>query len=94
MWYSFYTEMEFKFDEVKSQSNKKKHGIDFVQAQAMWEDLERVEIPARTEDEPRFMVIGKIRGQHWSAVITHRGDKTRIISARRSRREEIHIYEG
>jgi uncharacterized DUF497 family protein len=86
--------MEFEFDEVKSQANLKKHGIDFVQAQALWEDLERVEIPARTEDEPRFMVIGKIGAQHWSAVITYRDEKARIISARRSRREEIHIYEG
>jgi len=86
--------MEFEYDEVKSQINLKKHGIDFVQAQAVWEDLERVEIPARTVDEPRFMVIGKIGAEHWSAVITYRDDKTRIISARRSRREEIHIYEG
>ena len=86
--------MEFDFDETKSQTNLKKHGIDFIQAQALWEDLERVEIPARTEDEPRFMVIGKIGDRHWSAVITYRDDKTRIISARRSRREEIHIYEG
>ena len=86
--------MEFDFDEAKSQINLKKHGIDFVQAQDLWEDLERVEIPARTEDEPRFMVIGKIGDRHWSAVITYRDDKTRIISARRSRHEEIHIYEG
>ena len=86
--------MEFDFDEAKSQINLEKHGIDFVQAQALWEDLERVEIPARTEDEPRYMVIGKIGDRHWSAVITYRDNKTRIISARRSRREEIHIYEG
>ena len=86
--------MEFEFDEGKSQINLKKHGIDFVQAQALWEDPDRVEIPARTEDEPRFMVIGKIGSQHWSAVISYRDERTRIISARRSRREEIHIYEG
>jgi uncharacterized DUF497 family protein len=86
--------MVFEFDEAKSRINLKKHGIDFVQAQALWEDLERVEIPARTEDEQRFVVIGKIGDRHWSAVITYLDDKTRIISARRSRREEIHIYEG
>ncbi len=86
--------MEFEFDAAKSHDNLRKHGIDFVQAQALWEDPERVEIPARTEDEPRFMVIGKIGTQHWSAVITYRQDKARLISARRSRREEIHIYEG
>jgi len=86
--------MEFEFDAAKSQANLKKHGIDFIQAQGLWDDPERVEIPARTEDEPRFMIIGKIGAQHWSAVITYREDKTRLISARRSRREEIHIYEG
>ncbi len=86
--------MEFEFDATKSQANPEKHGIDFVQAQALWEDPERVEIPARTEDEPRFMIIGKIGEHHWSAVITYRKGNARLISARRSRREEIHIYEG
>jgi len=86
--------MEFEFEATKSQTNLEKHGIDFVQAQALWEDPERVEIPARTVDEPRFMTIGKIGEQHWSAVITYRKDRVRLISARRSRREEIHIYEG
>jgi uncharacterized DUF497 family protein len=86
--------MEFEFDAAKSDANLRKHGIDFVQVQALWEDVERVEIPARTEDEPRFMIIGMIGAQHWSAVITYREDKTRLISARRSRREEIHIHEG
>ena len=86
--------MEFEFDEVKSQRNLEKHGIDFIEAQRLWEDGQRVEIPARTEDEPRFLVIGKIDGKLWSAVITPRDTRIRIISARRSRREEVHIYES
>ena len=86
--------MEFEFDSKKSQSNKKKHGIDFYQAQALWDDSDLIEIPARTSDEPRFLVIGKISGEHWSAVITYRREKIRIISVRRSRKEEIDIYEG
>jgi uncharacterized DUF497 family protein len=86
--------MEFEFDEEKSRRNKIKHGIDFIEAQPLWEDSERVEIPARTDDEERFVVIGLIDGKHWSAVITYRNGKTRIISVRRSRREEIHIYES
>lgn len=86
--------MEFEYDEEKSRRNKQKHGIDFVEAQRLWEDAERVEIPAKTEDEKRSLVIGLIDQRHWSAVITHRSDKTRIISVRRSRREEIHIYES
>ena len=86
--------MEFEFDERKSIANRNKHGIDFVEAQRIWNDLEHVEIPARTEDEPRYVVIGKIDDRSWSAVITFREEKTRIISVRRSRKEEIEIYEG
>jgi len=86
--------MEFEFDIEKSRTNKIKHGIDFTEAQLLWEDSERVEIPAKTEDEIRLMVIGLIGNKHWSAVITYRNYKTRIISARRSQREEIQIYES
>jgi len=86
--------MEFEFDAAKSRQNREKHGIDFVQAQALWDDPERIEVPARTEDEPRFLVVGRIDTDHWSAVVTYRNERTRIISARRSRREEIQIYEG
>jgi uncharacterized protein len=62
--------MEFEFDAAKSRQNREKHGIDFVQAQALWDDPERIEVPARTEDEPRFLVIGRIDTDHWSAVCT------------------------
>jgi uncharacterized protein len=86
--------MEFEFDEAKSHTNKARHGIDFVEAQALWEDMHLLEIPAKTEDEPRSIVIGKIAEKHWSAIITWRNDKIRIISVRRSRREEQELYES
>ena len=86
--------MEFEFDRRKSQTNKKKHVIDFVEAQALWNDPDRIEIPAVTIDEPRFILIGKISDTHWSTIVTYRGEKIRIISMRRSRREEIEIYES
>ena len=86
--------MEFEFDETKSRSNKSKHGIDFVEAQSLWLDEMLVEISARTKDEPRFVVVGMISGKHWSAVITYRGDRVRLISIRRARVEEVAIYEG
>ena len=86
--------MEFEFDDRKSQSNQEKHGIDFVEAQQLWVDPDRIEIPARTEDEPRFLVIAIIAQKHWSAVMTYRDNKIRIISVRRSRTEEVKIYEG
>jgi uncharacterized protein len=86
--------MEFEFDPRKSEANRKKHGLDFVAAQGLWDDSQRVEIPARTEDENRSLVIGKIGERHWSAVITYRGDVIRIISVRSSRDEEKEIYES
>jgi hypothetical protein len=86
--------MEFEFDQRKSRSNKKKRGIDFIEAQALWEDPDLVEIPARTTEEPRFLVVGKIGDAYWSGVVTIREDRIRIISVRRSRNEEIALYEG
>ena len=86
--------MEFEFDARKSRESKKKHGIDFVEAQALWNDLDLVVIPARTSDELRFLVVGMIGETHWSGVITYREDRVRIISVRCSRDEEIKIYES
>ena len=86
--------MEFEFDPKKRDSNKQKHGIDFYEAQTLWSDPDLIEIPIKTSDEPRYLVIGKISEKHWSGVITYRGDKLRIISVRRSRKEEVEIYEG
>ena len=86
--------MEFEFDNHKNEENKKSHGIDFVEAQMLWDDSDRIEVPARTIDEPRFIVIAKIVDKYWSGIITYRGEKIRIISVRRSRKEEVEIYEG
>ena len=86
--------MRFEFDPIKSKNNKEKHGIDFIKAEALWKDPDLLEIPARTTDEQRFLVIGKIAAKHWSGVITYRGEDIRIISVRRARDEEIEIYEG
>jgi len=86
--------MQFEFDPMKSATNKRKHHIDFVEAQALWDDPDRLEIPAKVTDEMRFLVIGLISGKHWSAVITYRNEKVPLISARRSHREEVKLYES
>ena len=86
--------MDFDFDPEKSASNEEKHGIDFVDAQALWDDPDLVEVPARDVDEPRFLVVGRIGGKHWSGIITYREQCIRIISVRRSRPEEVEIYES
>lgn len=86
--------MKFEYDPEKSNSNRYKHGIDFSEGQKIWDDPNLIIIPAKTVDEPRFLVIGKISEKHWSAIITFRDDRIRIISLRRSRPEEVDIYEG
>ncbi len=84
----------FEFDVTKSQSSRTKHGINFVEGQALWSDPMLLEIPVKTDDEPRYVVIGLIEGKHWSAVITYRGANIRLISVRRARTEEVALYEG
>jgi uncharacterized DUF497 family protein len=86
--------VEFEFNPAKSDTNRKKHGIDFYEAQALWNDADFIEIPLQTTDEPRFLVIGRILEKHWSAIITYRSEKVRIISVRRSRKEEVELYES
>jgi len=85
--------MPFEFDLNKSIINKEKHSIDFNEAQKLWEDLDRLVIPIRNVDEPRFMIISKFDNKIWSAIFTMRNDSVRIISVRRARKEEIALYE-
>jgi uncharacterized DUF497 family protein len=86
--------MGFEYDAKKSAANKRKHGIDFQAALLLWLDFDRVEIPARELDEPRVMIVGKIKGKHWSAIVTYRNGNVRLISVRRARTEEVEIYES
>lgn len=86
--------VRFEFDPVKSAANLTKHGIDFDRAQSLWEDEDYLEIPARTQDEPRWIVLGRIDGRVWAAIVTRRGQAIRIISARRARPTEEALYEG
>ena len=86
--------MNFEFDQKKSEANKNKHGIDFIEAQKLWNDIDLLEIPAKTKDEPRFLVVGKIGKKYWTGIITYRDENIRIISVRRARNEEIEFYES
>lgn len=86
--------INFEYDDGKSKANLEKHGIDFLDAQALWQDPDLLEVQARSDDEPRFLVIGLIGSKHWSAVVTHRNETVRIISVRRSRKREVELYES
>ena len=84
---------EFEFDDDKSKANLEKHGIDFEAAQQLWQDPELLEIQAKTEGEQRFLIIGRIGAKHWSAVVTYREERIRLISVRRARKREVELYE-
>ncbi len=86
--------VSFEYDKTKSAINKEKHGIDFVEAQALWHDEDVLELTLITEDEQRSIIIGKIGTKHWTAIITHRANNIRIISVRRSRKKERQAYES
>ena len=85
--------MRFEFDAAKSAANKVKHGIDFVEAQAVCDDRDRIEGPGRSTDEPRFQIVGRIGDTVWTATVTYRHEETvRIISVRRARTDEKEQY--
>jgi len=86
--------MNFEFDPAKSKANKAKYELDFIDVQALWDDPDLLEIPAKTTGEPRFVVIGKINEKHWTGIITYRNENIRIISVRRARDEEVELYEN
>ena len=80
--------MLFEYDPEKSERNKVKHGIDFEEA-----DKDALVIAARSDTEPRYMVLGKIDGVFWAAFVTYRWEAIRIISVRRARKQEVKVYE-
>jgi len=85
--------VEFEFDVNKSAANEKKHGVDLITAQRLWDDPCLIEGPGISIDEPRWLVVGRIDGVFWTACFTYRGDKIRLIECRRSRKEERQVYE-
>ena len=85
---------DFEFDENKSRLNALKHSIDFIEAQKLWQDLDLAEINANSKDEPRYIAIGLIKGKFWTAICTKRKHRIRIISVRRSRKDEVALYES
>jgi len=86
--------IDFEYDDDKSVANLEKHGIDFLTAQGLWNDPDLLEIQAKSDDEPRYLVIGLIGLKHWSAVVTYRNERVRLISVRRSRKQEVELYES
>ncbi|MDR0875888.1 MAG: BrnT family toxin [Clostridiales Family XIII bacterium] len=86
-------EPEFEYDPNKSKSNKEKHGIDFEEAKSLWKDSNKIQYSSKYKEEPRELLFAVYNGKHYTAVITKRNGKVRIISVRRSHEDEVRIYE-
>ena len=86
--------MEFEYDPAKSEQNESKHGVNFEQAKELWLDDDRLVIPARSDSEDRFALLGKMENKLWVMFYTHRGNRVRIISVRRARINEEKCYES
>jgi uncharacterized DUF497 family protein len=84
----------FEYDPAKSEANRAKHGIDFVEAQALWDDEARIVAPTVSDGEQRWMMVARIEEKLWSAIFTVRDEGIRIISVRRSRPKEVAQYEA
>ncbi|ARU49398.1 BrnT family toxin [Sulfurospirillum diekertiae] len=82
----------FEYDETKSKANKEKHGIDFEEAQALWQNKQHIVFDSvYVNDEWRHLLVGLIDDLCYVAVFTMREDNIRIISVRRCRKNEKEI---
>ena len=86
--------MEFEYDPAKSDSNKEKHAIDFEEAQVLWDDEDRMVIPARSDSEQRFALLALLGDRVWVTFYTVRDTAIRLISVRRARKNETELYES
>jgi uncharacterized protein len=84
---------KFEWDENKRVLNIEKHGIDFIDAIYIFDDVNRIELETFRNNEQRFLTIGKVENVIILVVYVNRGDKRRIISARRAHIEERKYYE-
>ena len=77
----------FEFDKMKSLAKEQKHGLNFEEAQALWQ---RPSIMLRSQypEEERWLLIAEYKNVYWAAIFTYREDNIRIISVRKARDNE------
>jgi uncharacterized DUF497 family protein len=85
--------MQFEYDPDKSKANKIKHNIDFEKAKRLWFDEGAIQIKVPFDGEERYLIIRMLHNRHWTAVVTYRNESVRIISVRRSGKQEVEHYE-
>jgi uncharacterized DUF497 family protein len=86
----------FEWDSVKAAMNKKIHGITFDEASTAFKDVLSLTVydPLHSETENRFVLIGNSHKDRLLIVVhTERGERIRIISARKAKKKERQQYE-
>jgi uncharacterized DUF497 family protein len=86
--------MIFEYDPEKSRINQEKHGVDFEEAQKLWDDEDGLVIPAQSDTEERWALFAIHRDRIWVAFYTIRNESIRIISVRRARKSEEELYDS
>jgi uncharacterized protein len=87
--------VEFEWDPNKAAGNLRKHGVRFAEAATVFEDDAMLTMPDDNPEEPRFVAIGMgSLGRILVVIYTIRGDRVRIISARKATRQEQSQYES
>jgi uncharacterized protein len=85
--------VSFEWDERKRRSNLAKHGLDFIDIDAVFDGPHVVVPSAYDGEEERFLAIGLLEGRCVTVVFTFRSESIRVISFRRARHEERQKYQ-
>jgi hypothetical protein len=85
----------YDWDSGKSQANRLKHGVSFDEAASVFQDAAALTFddPDHSDEEPREITIGiSTRGRVLFLSHCDRGDRIRIISARKATSKERKQY--
>ncbi|MDX8525075.1 BrnT family toxin [Mesorhizobium sp. MSK_1335] len=87
--------LEFEWDDEKAAGNVAKHGVAFSDARRLFDDIHALHYVDRSMvyEEERFVGIGIVNGVVLTVVYTERGDRIRLISARKATRHEQKAYD-
>jgi len=86
---------EFEWDDAKAEANLKKHKISFRAASRVFDDTLVLIEQDLAEDygEDRFVAVGRVEGLLITVVFTERGERVRIVSARKANNDERRAYD-
>ncbi len=84
--------MKFEWDPTKAKANIARHRVRFEDVQAVFTDLNAIEMLDESPDEQRWRLLGRAGPEILIVVYTERGNRVRIISARKASKREQKVY--